>query len=120
MIQLYWPGSTGEWLAFVSAAVTVLFGVLGTFAYFRFKLRTRTPGFGIGVGLAALVLAQPLVYLALGAGLAFSALGQFVSLLVTWRELASQPLRRAGEVGGFIGLVLLAAGPLLFALGYIP
>ena len=70
MIQLYWPGSPGEWLAFGSASVTVLLG-LALLALPRLSLRLLGAagghpaaaraggGFFTGLGLACLAMAQP-------------------------------------------------------------
>lgn len=93
-----WPMSNGEWMAFGSAAVTVLFGLLMFFAP-RVTLRalrlqtteahpeavaearSTMAGFYLGVGLCALLLAQPLVYMALGFCWLFTAFGRIVSML---------------------------------------
>src|ERR1700754_1978803 len=85
-------------MAWSSAAVTVAFGVILLFAPgLSFKLlRLRTTpehpealaeargtmsGFYLGVGLSCILLAQPLLYLALGFSWLFTAFGRIVSML---------------------------------------
>lgn len=129
MIEFYWPMSQGEWLAWSSAAVTILFGLLLLFAP-RLSLRilrlqtapdhpeavsearATMAGFYLGVGISALLFAQPLVYLAIGAGWAFTAFGRIISMMsdrgVTLYNLVSVVIE-----------ILLAASPLLYGLGWI-
>lgn len=93
-----WPYSQGEWLAWSSALVTVLLGLAALFAprtvlrLLRLEPRADRPGglaaaraslsgFHIGVGLACILLAQPLLYLALGLGWAVTAFGRLVSTM---------------------------------------
>jgi len=93
-----WPATEGEWFAFVSAAVTALFGAILLFApglSFRlFRLQTRPDhpeayaaaranmaGFYLGLGLSSLLLAQPLLYMALGFSWLFTAFGRIVSMM---------------------------------------
>lgn len=93
-----WPTSNGEWLAWVSAVITLLFGLLALFAPFTalriLRLQTRADhpeavaeargtisGFYLGVGLASILLAQPLVYIALGLAWLFTAFGRLVSMM---------------------------------------
>lgn len=120
-----WPTTQGEWLAWSSAAVTVLFGVLFLFAP-RLSLkilrlrpaeahpgavseaRATMAGFYLGLGLCCILLAQPLLYMALGFSWAFTAFGRVVSMLsdngntfYNWFSLALE--------------VVLAAMPLAFA-----
>lgn len=129
MIEFYFPSSGGEWLAFASAAITALFGlVLFVAPRPAFRLiglvpqadrpeaiaegRARMAGLSLGVGLCALLFAQPLLYLALGAGWAFTAFGRLVSMLVD----------RSGTVFNWISLgleIALAAGPILYGLSMI-
>jgi len=129
MIEFYWPTSQGEWLAWSAALVTILFGLMLLFAprvslkILRLQTlpdhpeavseaRATMAGFYLGVGICAMLFAQPLVYLALGAGWAFTAFGRIISMLsdrgVTVFNLVSVMLE-----------MLLAAGPLLYALGWI-
>tara|TARA_R110002020_G_scaffold6689_24_gene28453 strand:- start:204 stop:593 length:390 start_codon:yes stop_codon:yes gene_type:complete len=98
MIEFYWPMSQGEWLAWCAAVVTVAFGLMLLVAprlSFRIlrlqtapdhpeavsEARATMAGFYLGIGLCALLLAQPLIYLALGAGWAFTAFGRIISML---------------------------------------
>lgn len=130
MIQFYWPGSPGEWLAFMSAVVTVLFGLTLFFAPRRslvlLRLQTRPDvpeavteargtmaGFYLGVGLLCLMLAQPFLYLALGASWAFTALGRAVCMIF---DGANTPFN---WISLSIELVL-ALLPLAYVFGYIP
>ena len=128
MIEFYWPTSQGEWLAWSAAPVTILFGLMLLFAP-RISLkilrlqtlpdhpealseaRGTMAGFYLGVGICAMLFAQPLIYLALGAGWAFTAFGRIISMLsdrgVTVFNLVSVVLE-----------ILLAAGPLMYALGW--
>lgn len=125
-----WPVTQGEWLAWVSAAVTVLFGVVLLFApgiSFRMlrlpakperpeayaAARANMAGFYLGLGLCCLLLGpQPFLYLALGFSWLFTAFGRIVSMmsdrgntLYNWFSLALE--------------VILAALPLAFALGFV-
>ena len=93
-----WPMSQGEWAAWGSAAVTVLFGLvlfltprIG-FRIMRLQPRQGKPeaiaegratmsGFYLGVGLCCILLAQPLLYMALGFGWLFTAFGRLISIL---------------------------------------
>lgn len=129
MIEFYWPSSTGEWLAFSSAVVTLFFGLL-LFLAPRLSLRIlrlqtapghpeavseargTMAGFYLGSALAAMLLAQPLIYLVLGAGWAFTALGRLVSIV------ADRGLTTYNVVSVLIEAAL-AALPLAYALGYV-
>nr|WP_179759021.1 DUF4345 family protein [Hoeflea halophila] len=128
-MEFYWPTSQGEWLAWSAALVTILFGLMLLFAP-RISLkilrlqtapdhpeavseaRATMAGFYLGIGICAMLFAQPLIYLALGSGWAFTAFGRIISMLsdrgVTGFNLVSVVME-----------VLLAAGPLLYALGWI-
>lgn len=93
-----WPTTNAEWMAFSVAALTLLFGLLMLFAP-RIVLRThrlqtvpehpealsevrgRMAGFYLGLSLTAILLAQPLLYLALGFSWLFTAFGRLVSML---------------------------------------
>jgi hypothetical protein len=129
MIEFYWPASTGEWLSFLSAAVTVLFGLLllllprWSLRLLRLQARPDVPeavaeargtmaGFYLGLGLSCILLAQPLLYLALGASWAATGFGRAVAMA----------LDRANTAFNWISLPIelaLAVGPLAFALGYL-
>ena len=124
-----WPMSQGEWLAWISAAVTVLLGVFFLFAagtglkalrlqtapaypQALAEVRGRVAGFYLGLGLSAILLAQPLIYMALGFSWAFTAFGRLVSML-------SDGGGRLYNLVMLIVEVMLAALPLLFAFGLV-
>ncbi|MGN6468671.1 MAG: AGROH133_08824 family phage infection protein [Rhizobiaceae bacterium] len=124
-----WPMSQGEWLGWISALVTVLAGLVFLFAPGTMlralrlqaapdrpqalaEVRGRMAGFYLGLGLSAILLAQPLVYMALGFSWAFTAFGRLVSML-------SDGGGRLYNLGLFVVEVLLAALPLLFAFGLV-
>lgn len=129
MIEFYFPTSSGEWLAFASAAITIGFGLLLllaprlSFRIMRLETRPDHPeavsegrgtmaGFYLGVGICAMLFAQPLIYLALGAGWAFTAFGRLVSML----------LDRGLTLFNLVSIVIemaLAALPLLYGLGML-
>ncbi|MCY0148863.1 DUF4345 family protein [Hoeflea sp. G2-23] len=129
MIEFYWPTTQGEWLAWSSALVTLGFGLLLMFGP-RLSLRilrlqtspdhpeavsearATMAGFYLGVAICAMLFAQPLIYLALGAGWAFTAFGRIISMLSD----------RGMTPYNFISVAieaLLAAMPLLYGLGFI-
>ncbi len=99
MIELYWPVSNGEWLAWSVAAATGFFGLVMLFAprYSLRLLRLRTSpdrpeavsevratmaGFYIGLGGACILLhPQPLLYLTLAAAWAFAFFGRLLSIM---------------------------------------
>jgi hypothetical protein len=69
-------------------------------------------GFHLGLGIAALLLAQPMVYLALGAAFALAAFGRILSMLsdggstvVNWLYLIVQ--------------IVLSALPLAYVFGFV-
>ena len=127
MLSLYMPQSPGEWLALLSALITLVFGLTCLFAP-RFAMRmlrmnaaqdmpqavsgirTTMAGFHIGVPLAAVVLDQYFVWLAFGAGWAFSAVGRLVSLVF------DRGATRFNAIA-FVIEAALAAGPLMTGLG---
>jgi len=95
---LPWPTGNAEWMAFGVAAFTMLLGLLLLFApgsmmrLMRLQtlpertaalaeIRGRMAGFYLGVSLTAILLAQPLIYLALGFSWLFTAFGRLVSML---------------------------------------
>ncbi|MEW9805879.1 DUF4345 family protein [Mesorhizobium sp. ZMM04-5] len=124
-----WPTTQGEWLAWVSAAVTVFFGAVLLFApglsfrLFRLPANPERPeayaaaranmaGFYLGLGLSALLLAQPLLYMALGFSWLFTAFGRIVSMMSD----------RGTGLSNWLWLVVdtvLAALALAFALGMV-
>lgn len=125
-----WPYSFGEWLAWTSAVLTILIGLFLLFApetglrTYRLQTlpdhpeavataRANMAGFQLGLGISCVLLAQPLLYLALGICWALTGFGRLVSMLsddgntlYNWIALALE-----------IVLALLA---LLFAFGLIP
>ena len=124
MIQLYWPGSPGEWLGFGSASVTVLLG-LALLVLPRLTLRLlgagspgqpsaarAAGGFIAGLGLACLAMAQPFLYFGIGAAWILAAFGR---LLAAVFDGARGPR-------DWLFLILaaaLGAMPLAFVLGYV-
>ncbi|MGE0283452.1 MAG: DUF4345 family protein [Rhizobiaceae bacterium] len=125
-----WPTSQGEWLAWSSAAVTVFFGLLLLFApRISFRLlrlaaserhpnaiaeaRSTMAGFYLGLGICCILLAQPLLYMALGASWAFTAFGRLIAMM---SDDANTPYH-------WVAILLdvaLAALPLAFAFGFVP
>jgi hypothetical protein len=129
MIEFYAPQSTGEWLAFTSSALTVLFGVFcllfprTTLSILRLQTKPESPealsesratmaGFYLGLGASAILLAQPLVYLALGASWGFTAFGRLVSMVCD-RGFTSF------NFGSLVLELALAAFPLLYVFGFV-
>jgi len=126
---LPWPTSQGEWLAWSSAVFTVLLGLLFflapnlAFRILRLQAkpekaaaiaegRGRMSGFYLGVGLCCILLAQPLVYMALGFSWLFTAFGRLVAIM---SDGANTPYNWAClivEVG-------LAALPLVAFFGFV-
>ena len=93
-----WPTSNAEWIAFGVAAFTLALGLLMLFApgtmlklmrlqtapdrgYAQAEIRGRMAGFYLGLSLTAILLAQPLLYLALGFSWLFTAFGRLISML---------------------------------------
>jgi hypothetical protein len=128
-MEFYIPAETGEFLAFCAAVVTALIGVVFLFApglAYRVvgidlregrrggyaEARSTMGGFHLGLGIAALLLAQPMVYLALGAAFALAAFGRILSMLsdggntvMNWLFLSVQ--------------IVLAALPLAYVFGLV-
>jgi hypothetical protein len=129
MIEFYWPVSNGEWMAFSSAAVTVFFGALSlvfprwTLNLLRLRtqadfpqavseMRATLAGFYLGLGGAAILLAQPFIYLALGAAWVMTAFGRLVSVV----------LDRGFNTYNVVSIMVesvLAGLALVYALGYV-
>jgi len=127
-MEFYFPTERGEQLAYCAAGFTALVGLFMMFApglTFRLfglqpkdgrlgglaEARSTMGGFYLGFGLAAILLAQPMVYLALGASFAVAAFGRILAMMSD----------RGGVVRNLILLVVqivLAALPLLYALGW--
>ncbi len=125
-----WPTSQGEWLAWSSSVVTVLLGLIFlfaprlTFRLLRLQPTERHPealgearatmsGFYLGLGLCCILLAQPLLYTALGFSWLFTAFGRIVSILSD----------NGNTIYNWVWLVIeivLAALVLGFALGLVP
>jgi len=115
-----WPYSPGEWLAWIGAALTMLFGilhllvpqVLGTAPSSRGGSRSLLGGFYAGIGLSAILFAQPFTYAALCLGWALAALGQVFSILFDkGSATAKLPM--------LVGALFMAALPFLFLWGYV-
>lgn len=125
-----WPMSQGEWLAWSAAALTVLFGLLLLFAprislrVLRLQTTEKHPeavaearatiaGFYLGTGLSCILLAQPLLYMALGFSWLFTAFGRIISMLSD----------KGNTIYNWLSLIValvLAALPLGFAFGFFP
>jgi hypothetical protein len=89
-----WPVTQGEWLAWSSAAATM-------------------SGFYLGVGLCCILLAQPLLYMALGFSWLFTAFGRLVSILSD----------RGNTLYNWVFVLIdlaLALLPLGFVFGFMP
>ena len=119
-MEFYWPASSGEWAAWVSALTTIGFGLLFLFAprlSFRIIRITTVPehpealaegrgtmaGFYLGLGLCCILFAQPMLWVALGVSWGFTAFGG--NTLYNWISIAIE--------------IALAALPLLFAFGFL-
>lgn len=129
MIEFYWPSSTGEWLAFASAIVTIVFGLLLYFMprwsleVLRMQTAPDVPealtevrgtmaGFYLGLGVACILLAQPSLYLALGLSWAFTALGRITSMVFDGANTPFNWISLPVELA-------LAFAPLAFVFGYV-
>ena len=127
-MDFYWPGSSGEWLAWASAVVTVLFGLAmlvaprATLNVLDLRhdperpaglaeVRGRMAGFYLGLGLSAILFAQPFLWMALGAGWALTAFGRLVSMVADRGFTAYNMLSIVAEL-------VLALLPLAYAFGY--
>ena len=129
MIEFYWPATPGEWLSFLSAAVTIFFGVM-LLVFPRWSLRLlrlqtfpdvpeavaeargTMAGFYLGLGICCILFAQPFLYMALGVSWAATAFGRAVAMV----------LDRAITPYNWISLAIelaLAAAPLAYVLGYL-
>ncbi len=76
------------------------------------EARSTMAGFYLGVGLCCILLAQPLLYLALGFSWLFTAFGRVVSMLSD----------RGNTAFNWVSVVIelvLATLPLLFAFGFV-
>ncbi len=124
-----WPASAGEWLAFASAVMTIVFGILLYFfpnwslRVLRLQTAPDVPealtevrgtmaGFYLGVGILCVLLAQPLLYMALGASWAFTAFGRLTSMVFDGANTPFNWISLPVELA-------LALAPLAFVFGYI-
>lgn len=129
MIEILPPQSLGEMLAWASAIITIMFGLICFFAprttYNILRLETRPDvpealsesratmaGFYLGTGILAILFAQPFIWMVLGAGWAFTALGRFVSMIFDrgWTTF---------NIVSILMEIALAAFPLLYVFGYV-
>ncbi|WP_343312816.1 DUF4345 domain-containing protein [Brucella sp. BE17] len=128
-MELYLPATTGEWMAWCSAALTAFAGLIMLFApgitmkLLRLQpINARPEAFGsiravlagpyLGLGFGCLIFAQPFLWVVLGAVWGFALFGRFISMMSD----------RGGTLynwGAAIIEFLLAAGPLLYAFGFI-
>jgi hypothetical protein len=127
-MEFYFPTELGEQLAYCAAAFTALLGLFMMFApgySYRFLgLQPREGRLGayaesrsiggtyIGLGLMAILLAQPMVYLAVGTSFALAAFGRILSLMSD----------RGNVVVNLLMLVIqivLAALPIAYSLGWV-
>jgi hypothetical protein len=95
-------------IAFRALGIDLREGRRGGYA----EARSTMGGFHLGLGIAALLLAQPMVYLALGAAFALAAFGRILSMpsdggntVVNWLYLAVQ--------------IALSALPLAYVFGFV-
>ena len=129
MLTLIPPQTPGEWLAWTSAIITIIFGLICFFAprttYRILRLHTAEgvpealsesratmAGFYLGTGLLAILFQQPFVWLVLGAGWAFTALGRLLSIVLDRGNTSF-------NWGSLVFELALAVAPLAFALGYV-
>lgn len=128
-MEFYLPASTGEWMAWSSAAVTAFFGaIMLFFPSLSMKLlrlqpanghlegyasiRATMAGFYLGVGLGCLIFAQPFLWVVLGASWGFVLFGRFISMMSD----------KAVTIYNWFAVIIeffLAVGPLLYAFGVI-
>ena len=123
-----WPVTQGEWLAWSSAVVTLVFGVVLFFfphlslRLLRLQPRAEVPhavvearstmaGFYIGTAVCCILLAQPLLYAALGFSWLFTVFGRIIGMLSD----------RGNTLFNWVALLLqlvLAVLPLGFLFGF--
>lgn len=127
-MEFYFPTEFGEQLAFGAAALAAVIGALVMFApgltlkFFALEPRDARPdGYGatrsaggliLGFSATALLLAQPMVYLAFGAAIALAAFGRILSIMSD----------RGATVRNFLLLVVefvLAALPIAYVFGMV-
>ena len=127
-LELYLPSTNGEWLAWASALTTIFFGLLCLFApriSFRIlrlqthpdhpealsESRATMSGFYLGLGLCCILLAQPMLWLALGVSWGLTAFGRLISMMSD----------NGNTLFNWVSVILeaaLAALPLAYALGF--
>lgn len=126
-----WPVSQGEWLAWFAAVVTIFTGLSMLIMPRRVlkipqagmeparseiavgEVRASLFGFYSGIGLACILLAQPLLYLALGLCWALTAFGRLVSLFLDRGNFAMRLVRLVIEL-------IMAVFALAFVFGLVP
>ena len=128
--QFPWPVTQGEWGAWGVAVFTLALGLILLFAprislrLLRLKTHEEKPeaiaearstmaGFYLGVGACAVLLAQPLLYMALGFCWLFTVFGRLVSMLSDGGNTPYNWARLVVEI-------VLAALPLASAFGFLP
>lgn len=130
MIDIIPPQTLGEGLAWASAVITIIFGLIclltPRLAFRIMRLRTEEgipeavsesratmSGFYLGTGILAIVFAQPFIWMVLGAGWVFTAFGRLVSIV----------LDRGNTQFNWISIAIefaLGVLPLAHVFGYIP
>ncbi|PCH45509.1 MAG: DUF4345 domain-containing protein [Hyphomicrobiales bacterium] len=127
MIEFVFPQSTGEWLAWFGAFYFIIGGLVALITPRRFmtlthlavekpagmsEIRGALGGAYIGFGVAAIMFAQPLIYLALGFALAGMVLGRLISMAIDGA--------RSSKVWFFTAIeALLAFFPIAYVFGLI-
>lgn len=128
-MEFYFPTEFGEQLAFSAAAASAIIGLVIMFApglTFRFfglsylsdrrdgmvLLRSSLAGFYLGFGGSALLLAQPMVYLAFGISFAIAVFGAVLSILSDGGATIRNCLLLVVHIA-------LAALPLMYVFGWV-
>ncbi|SMC77274.1 hypothetical protein SAMN05880593_106155 [Rhizobium sp. RU36D] len=128
IMEFYFPTEFGERLAFFAAAFTALLGLVVmlapgmAFAFLGLQTKDGRPeglaegrsagGFLLGISLAALLLAQPMIYLAFGSAVGLAAFGRLLSIMSD----------RGSVMGNILFLVVqicVAALPLGYVFGFL-
>jgi hypothetical protein len=129
-LDFYWPSTNGEWLAWASALATIFFGLICLFAprltlrILRLQTNPNHPealsesratmaGFYLGLGLCCILLAQPMLWIALGVSWGFTAFGRLISMLSDDGNTLFNWISVAMEA-------VLALLPLAYAFGFVP
>jgi hypothetical protein len=123
MIEFYFPTSPGEWAAFGSACLTVLLGLARLVYLLGFRTagpsmiaQAQAAGFLIGTAAICLLMAQPLIYLGLGAAWALSALFSLASAVRHGRAVSGGA---RSAILHFVVAALLGALPLGYVFGFL-